>query len=108
MLKKKSHGKPVHDRIEVTQQEKAQGTHNTVEQTENAIKKRSLMTTASCLLWQPTEVCKQHPTTEGPGMGKQREGMGIVCLSDEHLKATDFSKHQETPAKLHINTEANQ
>lgn len=57
------------------------------------------MTTASCLLWQPTEVCKQHPTIEGPGMGKQREGMGIVCLSDEPLKATDFSKHQENTSK---------
>lgn len=58
------------------------------------------MATASYLMWQPTDVCKHHPTAQGPDTEKQRKGMGIVCLSDEPLKATDFSKHQENISKI--------
>lgn len=33
-------------------------------------------------------------------MEKQRNSMGIVCLSNELIKATDFSKHQENIIKI--------
>lgn len=63
-------------------------------------------------MWQPAEGCKQHLVVEGPAIEKQRSVMGIVYLSYEFLKATDFiehlSKYQENICKLHISIKASQ